>query len=191
MVNISDIVDNNARFASNGHEGRVRVFLGATSGTGLGTLRRFVTMLQSSTFYILGRTESRFASELERLMASAPTCKLVFIEAHVSFIRSINAACEKIMLSEDKVDYICMSPGGMPFQGALYTDEGLEVCFAVSYWSRARLTANLLPLLGQSPNARVLPMLNGTKEKRINEQDIGLKKWGIVPVVDHTTICTR
>ncbi|KAI1379353.1 hypothetical protein F4677DRAFT_328917 [Hypoxylon crocopeplum] len=33
-------------------------------------------------------------------------------------------------------------------------------------------------------------MLNGTLEKKINEDDIGLKKWGIVPVVNHTTMCT-
>lgn len=73
----------------------------------------------------------------------------------------------------------------------LDTDEGLEECFAVSYYSRGRILANLLPLLHQSPSARVLSILNGTKEKKIDEQDIGLKKkWGMVAVVNHTTICT-
>ncbi|KAK8043753.1 hypothetical protein PG994_012591 [Apiospora phragmitis] len=62
----------------------------------------------------------------------------------------------------------------MPFQGAV-----------------SRILANLLPLIHRSPKPRVLSTLNGTKEKRINDQDIGLeKKWGIVSVVDHTTICT-
>jgi hypothetical protein len=37
----------------------------------------------------------------------------------------------------------------------------------------------------------VLSILNGTKEKRIDESDIGLeKKWGIVAVVNHTTVLT-
>lgn len=71
------------------------------------------------------------------------------------------------------------------------TEERLELCFALSYYSRLRLTSNLLPLLHQSLQPRVLSILNGTKEKRINEDDIGLdKKWSIVSVVNHTTICT-
>jgi hypothetical protein len=38
---------------------------------------------------------------------------------------------------------------------------------------------------------RVLSILNGTKETKIDEQDIGLEKhWGIVAVVNHTTLCT-
>lgn len=70
-------------------------------------------------------------------------------------------------------------------------EEGLEVNFAVSYYSRARILAILLPLLHQSPQPRILSILNGTKEKRINEEDIGLKdKWSIVSLVSHTTICT-
>ena len=70
------------------------------------------------------------------------------------------------------------------------TEEGLELYYALSYWSRARLVSNLLPLLRQSREARVLSILNGTLEKKINEDDIGLKNWGIVPVVNHTTMCT-
>lgn len=71
------------------------------------------------------------------------------------------------------------------------TDESLETCFVVSYYSRLRLISNLLPLLHQSPNPRILSILNGTKEKKIDLGDIGLEKnWGIVAVVNHTTVCT-
>jgi hypothetical protein len=67
----------------------------------------------------------------------------------------------------------------------------LEECFAVSYYSRLRLITNLLPLLHRAPHPRILSILNGTKEKRINEDDLGLEKsWSIVNVVNHTTICT-
>jgi hypothetical protein len=73
---------------------------------------------------------------------------------------------------------------------SIATEEGLELCFVVSYYSRSRLVSNLLPLLRKSPLPRVLSILNGTKEKRIDESDIGLEKnWGIVSVVNHTTIC--
>jgi hypothetical protein len=71
------------------------------------------------------------------------------------------------------------------------TGEGLELCFTLSYYSRLRLVSNLLPLLNRSPHPRVLSILNGTREKRINEEDIGLEtKWGIMAVVDHSTLFT-
>jgi hypothetical protein len=73
------------------------------------------------------------------------------------------------------------------------TKEGLESCFVVSYYSRLRLISNLLPLIHSSPSPRVLSILNGTKEKAIDETDIGLEKenaWGIAAVVNHTTLCT-
>ena len=71
------------------------------------------------------------------------------------------------------------------------TEEGLELCFTLSYYSRLRLVSNLLPLLHQSLHPRVLSILNGTKEKRVNRNDLGLEKnWAILAVVNHTTICT-
>lgn len=48
-----------------------------------------------------------------------------------------------------------------------------------------------MPLLHRAPHPRVLSILNGTYEKKINEDDIGLeKKWGITQVVAHTTLLT-
>ncbi|KAK7946911.1 uncharacterized protein PG986_011232 [Apiospora aurea] len=192
MVNIRDVVASNARFARAQHEGSVCVFAGATSGIGNSTMPRLATMMQSSTFYILGRSEARFVSQMDELRVSAPTNKFVFVDCQLSLIRDVDAASKRILSAEKMVDYLCMSPGGMPFQGAVYTEEeGLDVHFVVSYYARARLLSNLLPLLHQSPQPRVLSILNGTKEKRINEQEIGLQKnWGIVSLVSHSTICT-
>jgi hypothetical protein len=75
----------------------------------------------------------------------------------------------------------------------LHTDtrEGLEECFALSYYGRLRLISNLIPLLRKSTNPRVLSILNGTKEKRNKEDDIGLERnWNISDVVAHTTLLT-
>lgn len=71
------------------------------------------------------------------------------------------------------------------------TQEGLETCFAVSYYSRLRLVSNLLPLLQRAPNPHVLSILNGTKETKINEDDVNLEqKWAIRSVINHTTLLT-
>lgn len=210
MVNISEIRKSNASFAAKNHSGLVCVFAGATAGIGSATLRKMVCLLHSSTFYVLGRDPSRYKVKLDELKDIGPTNKIVFVETQVALISAVDDACKHISAAEKKVDIICVSPGGMPFQGAVCmyhpypsesssesltwsidTDEGLESCFAVSYYSRLRLISNLLPLLHQSSHPRILSILNGTKEKKINEEDIGLEKnWGIVAVVNHTTLCT-
>lgn len=69
------------------------------------------------------------------------------------------------------------------------TPEGLEASFAVSYYSRIRLVSNLLSLLHQSERPHVLSILNGTREKAIDESDIGLEKsWSIISLINHTTL---
>jgi hypothetical protein len=94
-----------------------------------------------------------------------------------------------------RVQYVNTSTGLFAYffqlTPSIDTEEGLEECFAVSYYSRLRIVSNLLPLLNRYNQPRVLSILNGTKEKRINEGDIGLEKnWGIVAVVNHTTLLT-
>lgn len=120
MVNILEIQESNARFAHEIHKGLVCVFAGATSGIGLATLQKLTTLLQSSTFYVLGRPEKHF-SLLDNIRTIASSNKIIFIEMQFSLISSIDEACAQITSAEQKVDYLCMSPGGMPFQGAVCT----------------------------------------------------------------------
>lgn len=54
-----------------------------------------------------------------------------------------------------------------------------------------RLLTNLLPLLKQSVQPKVLNVLNGGKESPIFEDDLGLKhKWSPIQVVTHSTTMT-
>ncbi|KAF2018271.1 hypothetical protein BU24DRAFT_479686 [Aaosphaeria arxii CBS 175.79] len=191
MVTYSTIVASNAHFAEQHHLGRVCVFAGATAGIGLATLKKIAFMLHESMFYILGRSRSRFSDQLAGLTKINPSNVYQFVEEEVSLMSAVDAACHSILTSETKIDYLCMSSGGIPWQGPVYTKEGLEANFAISYFSRIRLVSNLLPLLQKSEQPHVLSILNGTKEKRIKEDDIGLEKsWGIVPMIDHSTLLT-
>ena len=50
---------------------------------------------------------------------------------------------------------------------------------------------NLLPLLRQSPQPRVLSVLNGGKEKLMCDEDIGLEHhWSTFAVINHTVTMT-
>jgi NADP-dependent 3-hydroxy acid dehydrogenase YdfG len=87
------------------------VLSGATGGIGAGTLTRMVQNLHDSTFYVLGRSETKFASQKAELMKLNPSNKIIFLNAQVSLLKDIDAACEHIKKVESKVDFVYMSPG--------------------------------------------------------------------------------
>ncbi|KAI8632913.1 hypothetical protein F5Y19DRAFT_419464 [Xylariaceae sp. FL1651] len=192
MVQIDTIIRANQQFSSQHRDDRiVGVFAGATSGIGARTLERMITMYRAPVFYVLGRSSARFAAQRKALELLNPDCTIVYIETDVSLISGVDRASEQIKHAEKKVDYLYTSMGGLPLAGAEYTAEGLETCFAISYYSRIRLLSNLLPLLRQSPRPRVLTVLNGGRETNINEEDIGLEKnWTLRGLVAHTTLFT-
>jgi NADP-dependent 3-hydroxy acid dehydrogenase YdfG len=122
MVKLTTVQQHNAHFAKEQHEGVVSVFAGATRGIGTSTLERMATMLHKSTFYILGRSAKRFQSQLEKLKNSNSSCNFVFIEADVSLLSNVDAACKPITSCEKKVDYLYMSAGLVPLNGPECTE---------------------------------------------------------------------
>jgi hypothetical protein len=121
MVGFDEIQQSNAAFALQNHAGMVCVFAGATAGIGLATLTEVVGMVKSSTFYVLGRNAARYQDKIEALRKRGPTNKIVLVETQVALISKIDEACAIIVAAERKVDLVCLSPGGMPFQGATCT----------------------------------------------------------------------
>jgi hypothetical protein len=70
------------------------------------------------------------------------------------------------------------------------TKEHLDTCLSLQYYSRMRLTQNLLPHLRKSPRPRVLNVLNADWERKMLDSDIGLSdlsNYSIGRCVDHTT----
>ncbi|PVH78301.1 hypothetical protein DL98DRAFT_573219 [Cadophora sp. DSE1049] len=198
MVSLTTIRQRNLSFAASHPTGYSCVFAGATSGIGAATLERMFTMLNESTFYIIGRSETRFAAQRVKLENLNPNNTIVFLEGEFSLLADVDAVCERIGVGAEKgsmkrVDLLYMSPGMYPLNGPEYTKEGLETCFAISYYSRLRLLSNLLPLLRRSPNPRILNVLSGGREKAILETDIGLEKpenWSSRAIINHTTTMT-
>ncbi|TVY84965.1 Oxidoreductase lepF [Lachnellula suecica] len=190
MVKLLSVKQSNAAFAADQSKssGLTCVFAGATSGIGASTLEVMVSTLHNSTFYILGRSAKKFEAQRQNLEALSPSSQLKFIECNVALISDVDAACKQI--SAERIDFLYMSQGLVPLNGAEYTSEGLEICFALSYYSRIRLLTNLLPLLRKSPKPRVLSVLNAGKEKAILKDDLGLEdetNWSSMVVVNHTT----
>ncbi|EXL75888.1 hypothetical protein FOPG_09224 [Fusarium oxysporum f. sp. conglutinans race 2 54008] len=158
----------------------VAVFVGATRGIGLATLKALSRTLPNPRFYIIGRSKARFAGELALLNEYNPNAAIQFVEAEVSLIKGIDGVCERIMNLEKHVDLLFMSPGSLAFGGPHYTEEKLDLCFALSFYIRIRLIERLLPMLMQAPHPRVLSVLAGGHEGPLftNDGDIGLRKKG-------------
>ncbi|CVL03539.1 uncharacterized protein FPRN_11816 [Fusarium proliferatum] len=158
----------------------VAVFVGATRGIGLATLKVLIRTLPNPRFYVIGRSKARFAGELGLLSEYNSNATIQFVEAEVSLIKAIDSACERIMKLEKHVDLLFMSPGSLAFGGPHYTEEKLDLCFALSFYIRMRLIERLLPMLIQAPHPRVLSVLAGGHEGPlfINDGDIGLRTKG-------------
>lgn len=203
MVKIATIERENSSFASEEHAGYVCVFAGATSGIGASTIETLAVMLHEPTFYVLGRSAAQFEKHSARLQSLNSGMKVVFVEADVSLLAEVDEACKRISASEKKVDVLFMSQGYYPLNGAqckvssssckpvmltafVDTKEGIELCFSLSYYSRMRLITNLLPLLRQSHQPRVLSVLQGGHEKARLDADIGLlQNWTTNRLIAH------
>jgi NAD(P)-dependent dehydrogenase (short-subunit alcohol dehydrogenase family) len=89
----------------------VAVFVGATSGIGLETLKALCRKISSGKIYVIGRSQARFQPELEKLRESKHNATVTFIEAEIALIRGVDQACAIICANERKLDLLYMSPG--------------------------------------------------------------------------------
>ncbi|KAK1757996.1 hypothetical protein QBC47DRAFT_373528 [Echria macrotheca] len=188
-MKIDAIRQANAAFAAEHNTELVAVFAGGTGGIGSSTLEKLAAVVESATFYIAGRSTVRFAPQRAALEKINPNVKIVFFECDISLLADVDAFAKLVRENETKVDYLYMSPGVLPLVGgAQYTKEGLERSFALSYYSRLRLTYNLLPLLQTAPHPRVLSVLNGGREAPLVEDDLGMEKnWTALGAMGQVT----
>ncbi|RDW70263.1 hypothetical protein BP5796_08660 [Coleophoma crateriformis] len=192
MVSITNVRTSNATL-KNGPSGLVAVFVGATSGIGLGTLKAFAKSTQEPTAYVVGRSKKAAAALLDELQKSNPQAKFHFIESEISLIKNVDAVCEEVKSKESKVDILFMSPGYLSFDGRTgesydakdlvgvraeansptESPEGIDVPHALRLYSRLRFAYNLMPLLNASnTGARVISVLAGGQEKPLDVDDL-------------------
>ncbi|KAL2760200.1 hypothetical protein ACRALDRAFT_1078987 [Sodiomyces alcalophilus JCM 7366] len=167
---------------------RVVVFTGATAGIGKATLASLVSRGHPVRAYIIGRGDAtRHAALLDGLRASNPTAELIYLEGQLSRMRDVKKLADSIASREDSVDALFLSAGFLPLGERKETEEGLEECFAVQYYSRVLLTLLLLPLLRRAQHPRVVVNLSGGFESpTIPLDDLDLaqpRNSGVLPML--------
>jgi NADP-dependent 3-hydroxy acid dehydrogenase YdfG len=116
MVAIKDVRASNATFKKT-NSGLVAVFVGATSGIGMGTLKAFTKNANAPHIHILGRSKSAAKPLLDELHASNPGASINFIETEISLMKNVDKACDEIKSKEQKVDILCTSSGYLTWEG--------------------------------------------------------------------------
>ncbi|KAF2143543.1 uncharacterized protein K452DRAFT_357212 [Aplosporella prunicola CBS 121167] len=188
MVTLQAVRSHNSALKTGAAAGLVGVFVGATRGIGLKTLSELVKGLEAPRFYVVGRSRAKFAAELEKLQTLNPGATVRFIEAQVSLLRDVDAVCEEVKKEEGHLDLLVMSQGALPTGVPKATEEGIDECLAVCYYSRMRFLSNLLPLLQRSARPRVVSVLAGGQEKALFLSDPELRShYSFQNVLDQAT----
>ncbi|KAK8102436.1 hypothetical protein PG984_015582 [Apiospora sp. TS-2023a] len=152
----------------------VALFVGATSGIGLGTLKEFAQHAAEPRIYIVARNTKKASAIVEDLSNLNPRGKYEIIEKDVSLIKDAEAVAEFFKSKESTLDLLFLSVGFLTLDGPQYTSEGLEASLTTRYYSRLRITQLLLPLLNQSKSPHVVSVLAGGHEGALKEDDLGL-----------------
>ncbi|KAK5175882.1 uncharacterized protein LTR77_001022 [Saxophila tyrrhenica] len=184
MVTLSEVRATNSKLSQ---PPMTAVFVGATSGIGLATLRAFSTHVAKPHAIIIGRSRSTFEPELENLRKINPEGNYTYFEADVSLMRNIDAVCSAITkyLNGGKIDLLFTSQGSLSFSGRHDTVEGLDLSVALRYYGRVRFTQLLLPHMNPK-GGRAITVLAGTQEGKIFEDDLDLKQnYGLANAAGH------
>jgi len=180
MVKIKDVRAANAAFKQSAtRPNMVALFVGATSGIGLATLKHFTVNSTSPKIYFVGRSKTAAKPIIRDLEKLNPEAIVNFIESEISLIKNVDAVCEEIKTQEKQLDLLFMSPGRLSFSRN-ENSEGIDIPQALRYYSRLRFVNNLLPLLNKSQVPRVVSVLAGGKEEALDFTDLEVKNFGVL-----------
>ncbi|KAK4463435.1 hypothetical protein QBC42DRAFT_324213 [Cladorrhinum samala] len=193
MVSQTEVRASNAALAVSTTP-RVAVFVGATDGIGKSTLQQLVSRGLPIRAYIVGRDEAAFRPVLDELRRVNESADLVFLQGQVSLLSDTKRVVDEIISREQSIDLLFLSSGFLPFRGHEKTSEGLELAFAVAYYSRQIFIRRLLPLLRAAANTgtgsytpRVVNVLGtGVETKDLFLDDLDLQRPGRLNVPNFT-----
>lgn len=206
MVSIELMRASNSRIATSLPSGLVAVFVGATSGIGETTLKKFAKQTQQPRIYFLGRRESegnRIQAELKHLN---PAGEYHFVQKDASLLCNVDDVCRYIRGREDAINLLFLSCGSLITKKRKFrrpsflclhasvswsiseTDEGLHYPMALAYYARTRFIVNLLPQLKQAQSLRrVITVGAGGKEGAVIPTDWQANNMGILSFRPHVT----
>jgi NAD(P)-dependent dehydrogenase (short-subunit alcohol dehydrogenase family) len=133
--------------------GRTAAITGTTSGTGF-VLARELGRLGAEVL-LLNRASSRAEAALARLQEAVPGARFVPITCDLQDFASVRAAAAAVAARSDTLDILCNNAGVMALPDRA-TGDGYDVQMQTNVISHFLLTRELMPLLRNSSDARVV-----------------------------------
>ncbi|KAJ9303218.1 hypothetical protein DTO271G3_592 [Paecilomyces variotii] len=153
----------------------VAVFVGGTSGIGEETAKHLARSVDRPTIYIVGRNETAGSRIVEEMKTENSNGSYYYLPADVSELKNVDKICQELQTREKSLDLLFLSPGSLALSKQ-ETPSGIDRNHLLRYYSRMRFVYNLLPLLQAAVSPRVISVLAGGKEGRIDKENLDLRK---------------
>ena len=135
--------------------GRTAVVTGANSGLGYVTARELAR--QGARVVLACRSELRGTEAVDRLVAEVPGAEVEFIQldlGELDSVREFASVCER---THDRLDLLVNNAGVMALPLGR-TADGFETQFGVNHLGHFALTGLLLPMIAETPGARIVTL---------------------------------
>lgn len=139
-------------------DGRVVAVTGATSG--LGELTATTLALSGARVLLLARSADRAAATRERIDRATGDQRTAVYLADMSDLEAVRRVASEIRGAEPTLDVLINNAGGLIDERKTSAD-GYELTFATMVLGPYVLTAELVPLLSASRDARVITVTSG------------------------------
>ena len=126
------------------------------------------------TVIVMGRNPQKGAESIASIQQSNPKANVSFEKIDLADLSSIKSFASRIMSKRQAIDLLINNAGVMTPPKRLETADGFELQFGTNHIGHVALTAQLLPLLRQSPDARVVTLSSVANREgtRINFDDL-------------------
>ncbi|KAH7356832.1 hypothetical protein BKA65DRAFT_534615 [Rhexocercosporidium sp. MPI-PUGE-AT-0058] len=179
----------NARIAQS--QPLVAVFTGSTAGIGEHSVRALAAAHgkdgKGLRAYIIGRNEASGTRVISECLNVCPAGQFRFIRANdLALLKDVDRVSAEIIRLEEievkstggkaKIDLLVMSHAFFAIESRRDTTEGLDAFMSHLYYSRARFTIQLMPLLLESSlPARVVSVFGPGRDVKLIPDDLSLR----------------
>ena len=137
-------------------EGKVFLVTGANSGLGLGTTKVLAT--KGAEVVMTARNLDKGKKALQEVKQAIPQAKVALMQLDLADLQSIEQFTTEFKRNYQQLDVLINNAGVMMPNERLTTKQGLEVQFGTNHIGHFVLTQQLLPLLENTPQARVVTL---------------------------------
>lgn len=150
------------------------VITGSTEGIGFEDAKALTSA--GWTVIMLGRNSQKGEESISKIKNTNPKAKISFEKLNLADLSSIKEFSKKMIKKEQGINLLINNAGVMTPPKRLETKDGFELQFGTNYLGHFALTAQLLPLLRQTNDARVIMLSSvAAREGKINFDDLQSK----------------